>query len=325
MGPRTLARSAPAALPLTGSRVPATVVGIEAWLIALVALPSPLIARMLLAAPLVVVPALLSNLPGRRLPLGLSTADLGPWPALLAALPLVAAVALPAGPLALALAVPWIALCGLVALAALVDGLLRLPALVRPANSTELATDAALGFVGIGALFLLAHRVGVEVLGFGSTLLLLGAVHYHFLGFGVLGAVAVAARSTPRLGFVAAGGIVVGMPLSGVGTLVGSAAANWLGVLAIGVGGWAAAIVLGLAGLRAAGGLRMLALLAAAAGLAAGVSLGVGWSSSLFFGFHYLDLETMVRTHGALNAAAVLLAALAVPAPTERDTDRRGK
>jgi hypothetical protein len=46
--------------------------------------------------------------------------------------------------------------------------------------------------------------------------------------------------------------------------------------------------------------------------LAIGMVLAVGWSSALVLGLPYLDIAGMVRTHGALNLVAVLLAAALV-------------
>src|SRR5258708_7812177 len=87
--------------------------GLLVWVLALVVLPAPIAARILLLAPLVIVPRLLGLIPAR------------PWlrrlaglPTLLAALPLLLAFALPAGPVAAALVLPWLALtlaCGLAA------------------------------------------------------------------------------------------------------------------------------------------------------------------------------------------------------------------
>ena len=310
MGPNSAVRRHESALSFDARLLPA-VVGLETWLVALVALPAPLVARILLAAPLIIVPALLAAMPARTLPLRLTTPDLAPWAALIAGLPLLAAFSVAAGPLAALLSAPWIALGGVLALAALAHAVPRLPGLLRPGRSSELATDGAFGLLGVGALFLLAHRLDVGLLGFGSTTMLLGAVHYHFLGFGLLGLVAVTARRRPWLGWLACLGIVGGMPLSAAGTALAVPPLNWLGVLIIDIGGLAA-IVLLLDHARHGSVPGRLLLVSAAAALALGLSLGIGWSTSLFLGLTFLDLEAMVRTHGVLNATGVVLAALAL-------------
>jgi hypothetical protein len=42
-----------------------------------------------------------------------------------------------------------------------------------------------------------------------------------------------------------------------------------------------------------------------------GMPMGIAWSLAILTGQSFLDLETMVRTHGALNSLAVLLAVFA--------------
>ena len=39
--------------------------------------------------------------------------------------------------------------------------------------------------------------------------------------------------------------------------------------------------------------------------------MGIAWSIAILTGLSFVDLDTMVRTHGALNATATLLAVVA--------------
>src|SRR3954451_3960320 len=92
-------------------------VGMVTWIVGLVLLPAPLAARILLLAPLVIVPRLLTVPPPR--PFIAATAG---WPALGAALALAASFAAPSGPLAAALAAPWLLVCCVAAAAAVAHG-----------------------------------------------------------------------------------------------------------------------------------------------------------------------------------------------------------
>ena len=310
MGPNSIVRQR--AEGLSGGRVRqlAALMGLEIWLVALVGLPVPLAARLLLAAPLVIVPALLAVMPERRLAgLRLTGSINTAWLALAAALPLLAAFSQPPGALAVVLAAPWILLCGLAGFAALLHALPRIVGLLRPAGATDLATDAALGLLAVGGLFTLAERLGLSLLGFGALSMLLGAIHYHFLGFGLLAVVAWSSAARRLPAFIAALGVATGMAVAATGMAAGQPAANWAGVLLIGLGGLAAVVLL-LIRARASSPLVALALGSAATLLGVGLSLGIGWSSSLFLGFTFLDHEAMVRLHGSLNAMAIVLASL---------------
>ena len=48
----------------------------------------------------------------------------------------------------------------------------------------------------------------------------------------------------------------------------------------------------------------------AGAALLVGMPMGIAWSLSVLFRLSFLDIDTMIRTHGALNATAVLLGVL---------------
>ena len=280
-------------------------------------------ARVFLAAPLVIVPLLLPRLPERPIVGGLTTARLGATWCLPAAALLAAALALPAGPLAALLSLTWVALTVAVGLAALRHGLPSLLSLFRPTRVADLATDAALGFLAIGGLFLLIDRLGLAILGASAPYTLLGTIHYHFAGFGLAALVALLATPRPtRLTWLAALGLVIGVPVTGIGLILGSTLVNWLGVLLVAAGGLLTVAALARAG-TAATGWRRLGLFGAAGGLTVGLLMGVLWSSATLFGVGFIDLELMVRTHGALNGAAVVVAAIALALPARLSSRRR--
>jgi hypothetical protein len=273
------------------------VAGLLIWAAAFVLLPAPMAARILLLAPLVVVPRLLSLLPGRPW-----IRRLAGWPTLLAALPLVIAFGLPAGALAGALGLPWLALALTCALAAVMHGLPNLPSILRPRQLPDLGIDFSLGFLAVAATFTLLDRFGVET-SFSSAIVLLTATHFHFAGFGLLGLASLLARSRPWLR-VCLAGLVIGIPITAIGFVLVSSAINALGALFVGLSGIGVAIALVTP--RSQGMERWSSRFAGTA-LLIGMPMGIAWSLAILTGQTFLDLETMIRTHGALNATAVLL------------------
>jgi hypothetical protein len=273
-------------------------VGLAVWVAALVVLPAPLPARILLLAPLVVVPRLLTLFADR------------PWvgriaggPALAAALPLLVAFAMPSGSVAAVFVLPWLALASSAAGAAIVHGLANLPAILRPTAWPDLGVDVALAFWAVGAAFIVLDRGGIST-GFAPVIVLLTATHFHFAGLGLLGLASLVARSRPWLrGPVA--GLVVGIPVTALGFVLASDALNAIGALFVGLSG--IGIGVGFLTVSTAGAARW-GLRAAGAALLIGMPMGIVWSLAILSGQSFLDLDTMIRTHGALNATAVLLA-----------------
>ena len=283
----------------------ASVVGAVIATTAFVVVPAPLAGRILLVAPLLVVPALL-RLPGPAIPRLEPIAQLAGWPTLLAALPLIVAFSVAAGPLALVLALPWLALATLVGLAAFADALPRLRYLRQRDTLDALIVDGALGFLAVGALFLALDRIGVAALGFAPEIILLTAVHFHFAGFALLLIGATLAR---RLGStlltIAAINLAVGMPVTATAFLLDSDLLNAIGAVLVVAGALGAALGL----LR----LRQVPLLVAGLLLLIGVPFGLAWAVVPLLGTPSLDFEAMIRIHGGLNSGGVLLAALFLP------------
>jgi hypothetical protein len=272
-------------------------VGLIIWALALLFLPAPIAARILLLAPLVIVPRLLGLIPARPW-----VCRLAGWPTLMAAIPLMLAFALPAGPLAGALVMPWSAVAVGCALVAVLHGLANLPSILRPLQLPDLGLDVALGFLAVAATFTLVDRFGIQT-SFSTAIVLLTATHFHFAGFGLLGLASLMARSRPWLR-VSLIGLVTGIPLTALGFVLASNAINALGALFVGLSGLGVGVALLTP--PSSGRERWPSLLAGAA-LLVGMPMGVAWSVAILSGQTFLDLDTMIRTHGALNAAAVLL------------------
>ncbi len=277
------------------------VVGFAAWVASLALVPAPLAARILLLAPLVIVPRLLTLLPSRPW-----VGGLGGWVAFVVALPLIVSFSLGAGPLAAAFAVPWLAIALVGMAAAIRHGLPALPSILGPGRLADLGIDVALGFWAVGAGFLVLDRLGVDT-GFSPAIVLLTATHFHFAGFGLLAIASLLAASRPWLRAPVVG-LCLGIPLTAAGFVLASDPIDAVGALVVGSSGIAVGIAL-LTGAVAerVGWLTRLAGLA----LLVGMPMGIAWSLAILTGVSFIDLDTMVRTHGALNATAVLLAVVA--------------
>lgn len=275
--------------------------GLVAWGAALMLIPAPLAARILLLAPLVIVPRLIPLLPARPW-----TGRLGGWTAWVAALPLIGSFSLAPGPLAAALALPWLALAMVGAAAAIGHGVVHLPSILRPSRIPDLGVDVALGFVGVGAVFVVIDRLGIDT-GFAPVIVLLTATHFHFAGFGLLAMASLVAdsRSWLRVPIV---GLMLGIPLTALGFVLVSDEINAVGALVVGSSG----IGVGVAFMtsRAMTRFRWLSR-AAGAALVIGMPMGIAWSVAILTGASFVDLDTMVRTHGVLNSLGVLLAVIA--------------
>jgi hypothetical protein len=210
--------------PITWSRA-STVIGGLIWLqLSGMMLASgttmTLIVRLLLLAVLVVTPL---ALPLALPPAGARYATLAYRAALLAqpfaAALVVVAFLTPVGITAALLASGWLLLTGLVAL----TGLLRLLSR-RSLRADELCIDAGLLYLPVGAAWMLFNRLGFGPLGFGETIVILTAVHFHYAGFaapilaGLAGRQIATARPAlwPMFRLVAAG-VIAGIALVATG------------------------------------------------------------------------------------------------------------
>lgn len=288
-GDRADPASAQDALPLLG--------GLVVWVAAMVLLPSPLAARILLLAPLVVVPRLIALFPTRHW-----VGRLGGWPSVLAALPLLVAFSLPPGLLAAAFVLPWLTLALVGTASAILHGLAHLRSILDPHHLPALGIDVALAFWGVGATFATIDRLGVDT-GFLPAIVLLTATHFHFAGFALLGLASLHAASRQWLRAPVLG-LIVGIPLTALGFVLASDPINAGGALVVGSSGIGVAIAL-----LSDRSPRSDRRLSGAAGVAllVGMPMGIAWSLAILTGQLFLDLDTMVRTHGVLNSIAVLL------------------
>lgn len=152
-----------------------------------------------------------------------------------------------------------------------------------------------------------SDRLGVQPLGFSTAIILLTGVHFHFAGFGLLAIASLLAAQRPALR-IAVLGLIIGIPITAAGFILASDPLGALGAAVVGLSGIGVAIVM----LRGHARSRLTRYIRRLAGVAllVGMPMAIAWSAAIVLGLRFLDLELMVRTHGALNAGAVLVLAL---------------
>ena len=221
-----------------------------------------------------------------------------------------AALLLPDGPAAGALAVIWLGVCGAISLSALlefVDG-------GRP-NMPTLVRLAAAAYLGFGAGWLVVSRLDLRPLDFSPAIVELTAVHFHFTGFAavLLAATTVSRARGPnevRFSTAAALGIVVAMPLIATGITfsqpIATAGSSFLGLSII-------SLVIAHASMIRRGDLpppQRLLLTISSASILAGMALAIQWAVGLQLGTPALSIDQMAKTHGVLNSFGFVLCGL---------------
>jgi uncharacterized protein (UPF0548 family) len=283
--------------------------GLLAWVVGLVALQPEWAPALLLLGSLVGVPlglALLDDTAELLRHFGLRFSL--PWIQFLSAVVLLVSFAHEPGARAGALALPWLLFTGFAALL----GLVRL--LTGGYRSAAgLATSAGLVFLAVGGGWTAVSRWGARPMDFGEPIVLLTGVHFHYAGFALPILTGLAAGTLQSLrARLAVAGVVLGVPLVAVGITAGRSvhvvdlAAAWF--LAV-----ACLLVVSLqAELAARAASRAERLLFAVSGLAllAGMILTAVYALGSFRESAWLEIPTMIRWHGTLNAVGFALPGL---------------
>lgn len=265
-----------------------------------------LLALLLLLAMMVFVPLgidLLSSPSGNSIPYRLAR-FLQPFGALMGAV----SILLPVGTWSGLLASAWLVetvLLGLVGL----DRLLR----NGRAPIEEHAITAALLYLPIGAAWLVASRLGMAPLGFGGTIALLTAIHFHYAGFiapllaGMGGRmVARTAPSTRRLYGIAACGIIAGPILVALGITLSSIVEVLSAViLAISVTIFAIISLTRIAPLLSERRARILLRISAIASIVA-MLFALLYAISSYLEQTLISIPEMAIVHGCVNALFAL-------------------
>jgi YndJ-like protein len=309
--------------------------GAVAWAILLIIPTSPsreteLINRILLLGVLVIVPLGLAlvataDREGRHsLPYRLALL-LQPF----GAIAVVVSLFLEQGWLAALFASLWLVVTALVAL----FGLWRLlPRGLRPAE--EVSIDAGLIYLLVGGGWLVMSRLGAEPLGFGDTIVLLTAVHFHFAGFtapilaGLAGRT-ISQHGPPRKLFLVAVVLIIsgppfvaaGITFSPMLALIGAAIIS-LGLVLLGLivvtwvlralPSWTVRILLGVSALSSF----------------FAMPLACAYAYSIVARKLIVDIPQMAMTHGVINAFGFALCgfiawSLAKPASRVASPDYR--
>lgn len=301
-------------------RLPAqALVGLALWAASGLWLRPSLLVFLLLFGPFVVVPLVLGLLAPPRLGAGWGkTWNALRWLQVPAALAIVPAFRAEAGLVAAAWTVPWLGFAGLVALSALVRFLTH-----RMRPFAEVAIDAGLAFLFVGAIWLTVSRSGEVVLGFGDPIALLTAAHFNLAGIAVPVLAGLAARRLPgRLASLTAFGAISGLPVVAAGIILQAEGVRYVNTLAVAyfvVAMVVLSVLNAKLALNESGGWPKPLWAISAAALPVGMALAMVYASSEVTGFA-ISIETMARTHAVINIFGFTVPALlawwfALPAP----------
>ena len=199
----------------------------------------------------------------------------------------------------------------LIGISLAVDGFLRLLR-TRLKSFQEFCFAIGEGYALVGALWLLASRMGLQPVGFHEPIVLLTAVHFHYAGLmaAVLAGLAASSTRTPPLLLrIALSCAVLGPALLGLAFLVGpKLKLAAVGLMVIGECGIALGTFrVGLASASKIGG-GMLIL--ASGCVIFGMALAGIWAIGEYPLHTFLNLEQMARYHGVLNSVGFGLCSL---------------
>lgn len=212
----------------------------------------------------------------------------------------------PAGGLAVLLATPWLAVTLLVA----VDGFARL--LRGPRGAGVVAAGVGMAYLAVGGVWTVIARAGWRPLGFPDVIVLMTGVHFHYAGFALPVLVGRAADDLEdTLSRVTVVGVLAGVPLVAVGIadaqvghgLLPPHRLEFLAAVVMAASGLLAATLQGRLALRPGRPTAVRALLFVS-GLALPAPMALAGLYALGNSTHlvHLDLDTMFRAHGAVNA-----------------------
>lgn len=271
-----------------------------------------LIQRIVLLGILVVVPLALSLVPAPE------SKERNVW------LYQIALLAQPFGAIAaiasflLAPGVPAAVLASLWFCVTAVIALLGLWRLGRPElrSAAEISISAGMIYLPVAGSWLVVSRLGIQLLGYGDTIILLTAVHFHFAAYAAPILAGLAGRKLSERGNVyrvfklTPTGIIAGTPLVAAGitlspviALVGTVMISvGLVILAVLVVGWILPLIPSIPA-------KILLLISSVSSLPA-MMLACAYAYSIVFKKLIIDIPQMAMTHGVANAFGFALCGL---------------
>jgi hypothetical protein len=229
--------------------------------------------------------------------------------ALACAAPVIIAMGLPRGLLAGGLVLPWLAAVGALGIGALWRLVDEIRSGRHRAEPATLGFAIAVGFLAAAAGWALVDRLGLQPFGFGKTIVLLTAVHFHVAGFVLTLAAVLVARARPGpLSIGALVGLIIGTPLTALG-FFGLPAINWLGAIVVAISGIGVGLgTIATSGDRASAASRLLRV--AGATLLVTMPLAAAYATGTAFGIPFLDVPAMAAIHGGLNVVGFAVPAM---------------
>lgn len=200
----------------------------------------------------------------------------------------------------------WLIVCSGLAL----DGLVRLFR-TRLQTFREFCFGIGEGYALVGALWLLASRIGLQPVGFHEPIVLLTAVHFHYAGLmaAILAGLASPSKNIPLFLRIALFCAVVGPGLLGLAFLAGPK----LKLAAVGmmvIGECGIAISTFRIGWSAPQSIGRHLLLAGSVCVIFGMALAAIWAVGEYPLHMFVNLEQMARYHGVLNSVGFGLCSL---------------
>ncbi len=232
-----------------------------------------------------------------------------------AALAVIVSAFLEPGYAAAGLVTLWLLVTSLVGVAGLL-GLVQFHRLRGPATA-NLSVLAGMMFLPVGSVWLIMSRLGIQPLGFGDTIVLLTAVHFHFAGFaaplltGLAGHHLPAATKVRTLYLVAVVCVIAGTPLVAAGITLSPVVAL-VGAIVIALGLHCLAL-LNLVWIvpRVSSLLPKVLLIISSLSVIPAMILACVYAYSIVFQKLIVDIPQMALTHGVINAFGFALCGLA--------------